>query len=535
LAPRYFELIKQYGEQEPMASRASRVHLAQRRQELLSRVIEGHAQSAEGVRSQLERLNSHAAISPDVWANVTMNPDSLIQSGALNRLSWTVGVAATGTSLLPRDVHRYFAFANKFFALSILRTHLGRGLDADNPADVARNQYFEAIRRVFPVEIRFAWVSELISQCLAAAIHAERQAFHGLEFVTHDAIEQYFGNLRAMTSADSFATLISEIADAAGKAGPLEGAMSVASGQLRTRPIESLLLDRSIERYPFVRFDQGPAALGIREAAFHIEQSLFEMSLTKPGARGQLFEEVTGRALATLLPDEFIRAQGPLFAAPGNQRDPGEIDFAFMGPDLLLLGECKAHFVTDNADSVVNSFVDELGRATGQLRTRLSAIRDSGVPPNNLRPSGSGHMRLLGIGVPLQSYGAAVWDFELLSRIGAVDPQLAFIPLHQCLITASLMLDGRDLRRYFFLRHLAMRQRTRIYDESDLLRLHVVLGFSGDYRSGALNVIPQGSESIEGILPAFDVDADAALQAPRPGPARKAWRSRFVRMTRPVT
>jgi hypothetical protein len=471
----------------------------------------------------LQKMNPRVALDPELVNKAAGGPQKLmLAETGLNRFMWVIGTGAKGQdSGLP--IIRTFtrAAASWVAARHCLSFVMPR--DDTLPMNIASNARLEEMRRHLPAEMRFLWISELILESTAEVIAEDESRFGSLCELTPTAIQGLFELFRSLASNPRVNDLVRGMQEAPAGVQDLARALSAPASSLSGLAAEALVASTEIERFPFVDFVDAVVPLGFREAAFHTEQALFEMvrrRLPNEKARGDLFEAVITRCMRGVAPPPLRPLQPPLAIAQPQANDPGEVDFALYGDQLLLVGEAKAYFVTRTTDSVINAFGDQMGKAVKQLDRRIRAFKagsplitgDGPIPTAQVR-------RIAGIAVPLHSYATAVWNAESLEEVEAKRPDLLIMPLHQLILAMQTMLDTKDLRKYLLLRWHYIRSNYQLMDEADLLRVHIAA--PAEYRDWVLSEEPV--EGYNRVLQPYGTTVEFALGTKRPT-NRSAWR-----------
>lgn len=500
----------------------------------LQRALRAEAAVAdEDVTTVLKRISPTAAVTPAAWDLLEVPADSILSVAGLDRLIWVIAVGGGGSDASTSTIRDYVRGAERFVAVRYLLDIVGERNPAVT-AEARRNHFNEALRRHFPTEIRFVWASHLLLTSAADAIAEDSVRYHSLAQFSSAAIEDYFDEYSSIQRTGASINAITSSPIRAGAMNSLGRLMATPAGSASEARFSKLLLHRDYERFPFVEFGSDVLPISLRGAGFYLEQAFFEVAkrqLADGKARAQLYEETIRRASHVVAPSDFKTLLPPIAVPDASSSDPGEVDFGWLAEDLLVLGEAKAHFVASEPGTSASAFVDQCGKATRQLNLRLSRVRE-GFPVNSRmnRVCASAVSRVLGLAVPLHSYGAAVWDHSLLRTIGALSPHVALIPLHQLVILLGSLTDARDLRRYLFLRSLYLRDGVAISDESDLLRVHLTIP-TENYTSTALAISPPSGPREQKILQPYAVRSDVPLSISPMGLGRETWRRAFVELT----
>lgn len=455
----------------------------------------------------------------------------LMEHAGLDRFVWTVAAGGGGQENTDALVAEYLHASARWCAYNFIFSTTS-AVDDELPMIIGVSADLEMVRRQMSTEVRFAWISRLIAKTIAEIVESDRDRYGGLsQVLTPCAVDELFDYLCGYPFVTNHYTLMAGSVALPDGPRALMREMSIDAGSLSNATFVDLVLGIHGEIAPYVSFDGNPFPVAIRQATLSPEHCLFELvrrSVPEEKDRSDLFEAVVSACLHETLPAVFTELAPPIQASIPNSDDPGEIDFALFSPDgPLIVGEAKAYLVTRRPDSVINSFGNQLNKASDQLRKRIDAIRSGAtISASSGAPTSASGMRVIGIGVPMHSYATAIWNRESLQIIGALQKDIAIIPLHQLLLMASLMTDASDWCAYLDARFAMIDAGLQIFDEADLL-----VGYLGG-TFGPVDDIPQrfgAKEKEVRFLPTFSADPQDAILV-RPPRSTPLWRVMFWRI-----
>jgi len=406
-------------------------------------------------------------------------------------------------------------------------------LISDQDANLARgirvNPWRERTRRTTAVVVHFRWVSQLLCVSFADEVQSNIAKYAGLEMVTRPAVHKLFEWVEAYISRQ-------ERLMGGHPAGPEPGlstdvrllldALSMEGGSYSGWSVDALASCLDIEAFPLAKIGGTIAPVAFREASYVVELALFNLArrrLPVDKERSDLFENVVKRSLKEALPPDVEIPFGDVYCPINGTANKGETDFILKDSESTFVGECKAMAAVPTPSTVIHSFTDHVGKAVGQLKLRIAALKGGCTVTAGGKPWSAPVENVYGLAVPLHSYGGAVWNHECLPESGADHPDVAVIPIHQLLIVVRAMRSGADLGAYVRFRQHLFALSFELFDELDILAAFM---FLGDRTIDQL--IEEAPEHGTKVLRTYGVELEGLISDSMP-PSARAWRRRLQR------
>ncbi|WP_425864764.1 hypothetical protein [Arthrobacter sp. TWP1-1] len=304
-------------------------------------------------------------------------------------------------------------------------------------------------------------------------------------------------------------------------------ALTLRGGDYWAGPVLPLMTSLDIEAYPFVEIEGLTRPVAFREATYGVELALLNLArrrLADDKDRSDLFEEAVKRSLTKILPHGVELPYASTFIPIAGTENKGETDFIFRDPVAgTFIGECKAMTAVHAPDTVINSFTDQVGKATKQLRLRMNAVKNGGAVIVDGIPWTAPADDVFGIAVTIHSYGGAVWNHECLPYAEGSHPNIAVMPIHQLLVVVRAMGSASDLAEFIRFRSALLDMNIELQDELDILAAFV---FSDAARIRAL--VDDAPQHGMRVIRAYGVDLNVSLNDTMPTNA-EAWQNRLKR------
>jgi hypothetical protein len=442
-----------------------------------ARITAAEALDQMAKRAAADADRSLRDISPESlchWAAVVMPAlngsgyrEFLVSLG-LERFLWVVGAGASGVSGASSSVAALTTFfaACAQWATAQTTERLVRVPEPEVFAIAFTEEDGESTRRFTAYLAQFGWISRSICLAVARAV-AELRLGSLVPHLTVESVEQ----AADLSSFDWYEP------GGLGDESSLQRALSIRTGEYSSRSFLELVQAREMELFPFIQV--GSKVLPVAERVIRIafEQPVLEYvkRCVDNEQRGAVFERACEIVLNEAI-DLEPPVPGTVAAVRVSARDEGEIDFLVEGNahEPLVIGEAKAYFTASAASAAYNAFTAEVGKAHLQLERRLEAVAEGGVV-SGVEHAGDRRRPTIGLGVPMHSYGGAIWRGPLWRHeISEISSDLAVIPVHQAVLVFSLMTDLTQLADYFrFRAEFFCLPVPVVMDEADLLVLYL--------------------------------------------------------------
>jgi hypothetical protein len=135
--------------------------------------------AAEAADTFLRKLSPTAAITLADRAGALVDATELAiltEHAGLDRFMWVVAAGGGGNVVTEELLSGYLHASARWCALSFITSLLSR-VDDEIPISISANPEFEKIRRHMSTEIRFAWISRLISKTTAEVAASDPESF----------------------------------------------------------------------------------------------------------------------------------------------------------------------------------------------------------------------------------------------------------------------------------------------------------------------------------------------------------------------
>jgi hypothetical protein len=409
------------------------------------------------------------------WARANLRrlaapPRRNLKMMGLGRFVWVLLAGSSGTRQDAQDLTRYGDLCDTwiglYFASDILRSITLPNHEYDGTGAM------EAIRRLAPTQTKFLWISRTIVECGIRALNArEGNKFEEDCLDSIYALVRRYGNDAGLWFGESRNYGVRPASDTARQ---ILDAASVRPGAFPGKLFRDVVLGRNAEMTPFLKFDDEYFPADIRSALMALELSFFELVGQQGWDKGAVYEDAVRLAIRELAPAGLEVKMGDSNIKPGLPTDPLQVDLVLVDAvsQTAFIGEVKCYAPGKYPDGT--AFGVPMFDAIGQALTRLKNFGpESALVANEWRVEGDDFVRCYGLVVPNYASGQGPWRAETL-RSADPDFDVAVIPLHQLLLTISLLASGEELAAYMDLRSKLLRAGVSSYDEHEFVRMFLL-------------------------------------------------------------
>lgn len=383
----------------------------------------------------------------------------------------------------------------------------------------------ELIRRAMPSTNDYRWVSRQIFDS-AASVTQEDERFKNFAFLDQPMVDEVFTyNLKSAYPVESLERQEMAWHSLSPEAKKLCNLFATKRepGSLTTARLRQVMESTEAENYPFVQLGDAVVPMEPRKALLNLEVALFNAARTMLGDfYGDWFELVAAHAIHSVLPGTTLLTSGTAIRV--SKKNAGQVDFAVTDKsNTAIISEVKGYATTPRIDAVQNSWSGVSG-VQEQLRLRIDAHKNGSSLVDDKRKVAVDEV--VGLGITQTSYAGALWSSPALHHLGALQSDIAVLPLAQAIPVIAALDGSQGVRKYVHNRQKFMSHNVVVSDEITIL-LHLA--------TGALDKIPSDLEGKPGdsyVLPSFlELPIEKAI-GPRPTKFGAPW---LIQMKKDLT
>lgn len=454
--------------------------------------------------------------------------DPLIQeiasAGLLNRFSWIVAAAASGPEgpSSKRAIEIYKLLGNYWIGLYVNSMITSTGTD-DIDEWVASSAW---LHRNSNQEIRFFWISKLMSETLANLVHSSPHLITTIPELNPISVKELNNELKSYIQDKRPQDRATGLH---GETLKLARALSLKAGEYHHKSIDDLLSSSDYLDYPLIEFsNESIHPIAPLRCIAYLEFALIQLIERRaPGQKGEVFEALSKDCLSHFLP-VTQPSLSPVFIRI-NKEDTGETDLA-LGDPIHFIGECKARF-SSKYKNTSRSFVSDFTNGFKQVSRRLQAIHENGFARDFQGNIKNASELVSGMVILLQSYGSAALDNELLKALDLPkNRRVLAADLHSWILILSTLNFPDEIHEYIKFRDKLFPLGIQAADEADLL-----ISFIGDHGKDLLrnarSVLLSDRPTLC-IVRGQSISTDFALETSMPSIENKdSWKRTFYNST----